>query len=188
MNYSLIFVLNLIPMRSYWLSIFLILSILVSCKNKEEKPEPVPKEVTEKIISEELSPQDIANLKLTEFALDPQTAQRLTDWQAYKKLDDIINNVKQADLNFFYNDDGDMESLVNNLKGGMPKSIQSEATQARILAIETQLLKLKSLANLSTTKKQELLGSIHGLLEAFYNLNFQMNAKVEADNITIEKP
>lgn len=80
MNYSLIFVLNLIPVRSYWLSIFLILSILVSCKNKEEKPEPVPKEVTEKIISEELSPQDIANLKLTEFALDPQTAQRLTDW------------------------------------------------------------------------------------------------------------
>ncbi|GAA4279976.1 hypothetical protein GCM10022260_03970 [Gaetbulibacter aestuarii] len=164
------------------------LSVLVGCKNKEDKQEPIPKEVTEKIISEELSPQDIAKLKLTEFALDPQTKQRISDWQAYNKLDDLIINVKNADLNLFYNDDGDMETLVKNLKGNMPKNIQSEATEARVLAIETQLLKLKSIANLSTTKKPELLASIHGLLEAFYNLNFQMNAKVEADNITIEKP
>ena len=173
----------------YWLNISVVLVLLVSCKKTEEKKQgSASKEETEKIISKELSPKDITDLKITEYALNAQTAKQIEDWHAYNKLEEVINNVKDADLNFFYETDDNVESLVNNLKNDMPKSIQSEATQARVLAIETQLLKLKSLANLSTTKKQELVASIKGLLEAWSNFNFQMNAKVEADNIIINKP
>ncbi|MFH4968450.1 hypothetical protein V8G61_09625 [Gaetbulibacter sp. M240] len=176
-------------MKFYWLAFGLLFTVLVSCKKSEDKSmEPVSKDVTEDIISNELSPQDINNLKLVAFALDPKTKQQIVDWQAYSKLEELIDNIKQADLNYFLNTDDDMQTMIKDLKGAMPKSIQSDATLARILAVETQLLKLKSLSNLSTTKKPELLDSIKDLLEAFYNLNFQMNSKVEADNINIEKP
>ena len=176
-------------MVRYGLKICTILVLLISCKKTEDKNQEEESKVkTEKIINSELSAKDIANLKITEYALDPQTAQQIEDWHAFDKLQEVIENVKQADLNFFYNDDESVESLINNLKNQMPKSIRSEATQARVLAVETQLLKLKSLSNLSTTKKPELLASIEGLLKSFSNFNFQMNAKVEADNIIVNKP
>ena len=176
-------------MKFYWLTLGLLFTVLISCKKTEDKSvEPASKGVTEDIISNELSPQDINNLELIAFDLDPKTKQQIVDWQAYTKLEELINNIQQADLNYFLNAEDDMQNMIKDLKGAMPKSIQSDATQARVLAVETQLLKLKSLSNLSTTKKPELLGSIKDLLEAFYNLNFQMNAKVEADNINIEKP
>lgn len=66
--------------------------------------------------------------------------------------------------------------------------MNSDATLARISALETHLYKLKSLANLESTSKDELLLTIKDFLISFSNFNFQMNQKIEADGINIAKP
>ncbi|MDA9775017.1 hypothetical protein N9B67_01725, partial [Algibacter sp.] len=78
--------------------------------------------------------------------------------------------------------------LLKDLKQNVPEALNSSSIVARILVLETKLLILESLANLSTTAKEELLETIKEFFVSFYTLSFQMNKKVEFDNRSIEKP
>jgi len=135
-----------------------------------------------------LSEKNIGKLKYIEYALDEKTEKTIEDWQEYYQLETVINNVKKADLTFFYDNDKNIKTLLKDLKKDIPDAVNSNATMARIIALETYLYKLKSLSNLDTTDKNDLLLSVKDFLISFSNLNFQMNQKIEADNINIEKP
>ena len=103
-------------------------------------------------------------------------------------MDEVISNVKKGDLTFFNDNEKAIELLIKELKQNVPKSLNSSSIHARILVLETKVLKLESLANLSTTTKEELLETIKEFFVSFYTLCFQMNKKVEFDNRSIEKP
>ncbi|WP_147677256.1 hypothetical protein [Algibacter pacificus] len=135
-----------------------------------------------------VSKKSISKLKFVEYALDARTEKMIEDWQEYFQLETVINNVKKADLSFFYDNDKNIKTLLKDLKKNIPEGVNSNATMARITALETYLYKLKSLSNLDTTNQNELLLCIKDFLKSFSNLNFQMNQKIEADNIIIDKP
>ena len=168
--------------------VLIALSVLLSfsaCKKTQETEAEVQTEVTDVL---ELSEKNIAKFKYIEYALDVKTEKAIEDWQEYFQLETVINNVKKADLAFFYDNDKNIVTLLKDLKKEIPKEVDSDATMARIVALETYLYKLKSLSNLDTTDKQELLLSVKDFLISFSNLNFQMNQKIEADNINISRP
>lgn len=168
--------------------ILIALSALLSfsaCKKTQDTPEEIQEEVTDVL---DLSEKNIAKFKYIEYALDVKTEKTIEDWQEYFQLETVINNVKKADLAFFHDNDKNIVTLLKDLKKNIPKEVNSDATMARIVALETYLYKLKSLSNLDTTDKKELLLSVKDFLISFSNLNFQMNQKIEADNIQILKP
>lgn len=138
--------------------------------------------------SQEITEKDLSNLNYIEFTLDVKTEKVVADWTEYNELQDIITNVKKGDLSYFDNEEKLISELIKNLKQNIRTEVDSDATLARIAALETKLYKLKSLSNLSTTSKQELIAAITAFLESFSNLNFQMNKKIEKDNQKIEKP
>ena len=163
-------------------SILTVLLLFISCKKTQET---TPEE-TEKQQSKNVTEKDISKLKYTEYALDSKTEVIIKDWQEYYQLKDIIDNVKKGDLSFFYDNEDTIQILIKKIKETIPTDIISDGILARLLVLETKLLKLKSLSNLSTTSKQELLNTIEEFLVAFSNVNFQMNKKVEFDNQNIE--
>ncbi|MCL5127479.1 hypothetical protein [Algibacter sp. L4_22] len=168
--------------------ILIVLSILLlfsACKKVQDTEVETQ---TEETTSQDLSEKNIAKLKYIEYALDAKTQKAIQDWQEYFQLETVINNVKKADLTFFYDNDKNIKTLLRDLKKDIPKEVNSPATLARISALETHLYKLKSLSNLDSTSKKELLLTIKDFLKSFSNLNFQMNQKIEADNINIIKP
>ncbi|WP_308991657.1 hypothetical protein QLS71_007470 [Mariniflexile litorale] len=136
----------------------------------------------------EIKEKDISKIKYTDYILDTRTENLMISWEAYKQLSEVINNVKKADLSFFQNNNKEVKELLVNLKQNIPNDVDSSSILSRISALETKILKLESLVNLSTTSKKELLVNIQDLLIAFSNLNLQMNKKIENDNIIIEKP
>lgn len=172
-------------MKLKFLGIVWVLLFFVSCKKKQDDAALV---VEKPVESQVIKVKDVAKIKYTDYILDSRAEDSIVNWMAYKQLDEVVNNLKKADLSFFKANEKNVKELVRNLKQTIPAEINNNAITARITALETQLLKLESLYNLSTTTKPELLENIRAFLVAFSNLNLQMNKKIEADNIIIERP
>jgi len=172
-------------MNIKFLSFLCVFMVLVSCKKNQDNVTLV---VKKPIDSQEIKEKDIAKIRYTDYILDTRAEDSIVNWMAYKQLSEVIINLKKADLSFFKENKKSVEELVRNLKQTIPAEIKNNAITARITALETQLLKLESLYNLSTTTRPELLENIQAFLISFSNLNLQMNKKIEADNIIIEKP
>ena len=160
--------------------------LLFSCKGSQEE-NVVTFDTAEKE-SEEITKKDIANLKYTDFILDSKTEVAIETWQEYIQLKDVINNVKNADLSFFNDNDETIKNLLKDFKKNIPEIVSTPSVLARIMVLETKIYKLESLSNLNTTTKKELIGVIKDFLVSFANLNLQMNKKLEKDGQSIIKP
>ena len=165
---------------------FCLTILLFSCNNNSKGTdagqtlkEPVSKSLTEK---------DISKLKYVEYVLDDKTGKVIEKWLKYKDLEDIIQNVKKGDLSYFNDNKKAIKTFLTEFKKDIPDTINTPSVNARITALETKLYKLESLSNLETTTKQELGETIKEFLQAYSNLNLQMNKKLENDSQHIEKP
>tara|TARA_R110002050_G_scaffold57866_7_gene130246 strand:+ start:35255 stop:35773 length:519 start_codon:yes stop_codon:yes gene_type:complete len=164
------------------LSLFI---MFTSCKQKQETNLSDSKD---KNTSKGITEKDLSKLNYIEFTLDEKTKKAIIDWNEYNELQSIVTNVKKGNLSYFDNDGDPIKELIKNSKQTIPTAVNSDATLARITALETKLYKLESSSNLSTTSKKELIETIKEFLESFSNLNFQMNKKLEKENQNIEKP
>ncbi|WP_298550178.1 hypothetical protein [uncultured Algibacter sp.] len=170
------------------IKILTLLSFLILFSACKKTQEDVSENQIEQNKSHEIAETDISNLKYVEYILDFKTEDIIEDWQEYVQLEEIITNIKKGDLVYFKDNEKVIQLLLKELKQNIPAPLKSESINSRILVLETKLLKLESLSNLTTTSKEELLDSIKEFLVAFSNLSFQMNKKVEFDNRSIEKP
>ena len=166
--------------------VFLSFLILFSaCKKTQED---ATEDQNEQNKSEEITEQDVSKLKYIEYALDSSTDDIIIDWAEYGQIEEVVANIKKGDLSFFNDNEKAIQLLLKELKQNMPEPLKSKSISSRILVLETKFLKLESLANLSTTTKEELLETIKEFFVSFYTLSFQMNKKIEFDNRSIEKP
>ncbi|WOD45251.1 hypothetical protein [Hwangdonia lutea] len=173
-------------MKLKLISLIGIFIVILSCKKTEEN-NPIEVDETENT-SQELTESDIAKLDFVDFGLDEKTERAIENWQEYYQLQDVVNNVKKGDLIFFSNNEEAIKTLLTDLKKNIPAPVNTPATLARLQVLDTKVLKLESLYNLSTTSKKELNATVKEFLVAVSNLNFQMNKKLEKDSRNIQKP
>lgn len=168
---------NLKLMRSLLLSIICLFFSLLSCNQKKENDVPIQVTVPTKKITE----SDISKLKFLEYGLDIKTEKAIESWEKYKELEDITAKLKKGDLTFFKDNSEAIKTFLKEFKEKIPDTLNTPSVEARVTALETKLYKLESLANLSTTTKEELSFTIKEFLESLSNLNLQMNKKLEKD-------
>lgn len=161
------------------------LTLLLACKNKTVESIDIQAEPAETVL---LTEKDVSKFKYNEYILDSKTKELVKDWIEYKQLTDVVSKIKKGDLTFIDNNDEDIALLISEQILNIPEALKSDAIISRLVILETRLLKLISLANLSSTNKTEFLKNTKAFLEAYSNLNFHMNKKVEFDNKTIERP
>jgi len=168
--------------------VLLILGVLfccLSCAKQEESN--VLNEIQEDTVSQ-ITKEDISKLNFREFILDAKAEKSLESWQKYYELDNIINNVNQANLTFFKNNNEILIAFIDDLKATTPEVIDTPLIMARLVVLETKIFKLEGVVNLSNPQKKELLSVIKECLSAFSNLNLQINKKFEKDSQNIQKP
>jgi hypothetical protein len=172
-------------MNIKFLSILSLVIIIFSCKKNEENSALVVEKLKE---SDEITVKDLSKIRYTDYILDSRTEDIVVNWVEYNQLQDAITKVKNGDLSFFNDNNKEIKELLKNLKQNIPIEVNTASILARITAFETKLYKLESLSNLATTTKPELIAVIKEFFVAFSNLNLQMNKKLEADTIIVEKP
>lgn len=156
-----------------------------SCKETDKTQEL---EIEKEVISSKITKSDIANLKYAQFLLDSKTSNSQEFWQKYGELNDVVLRVNQADLSFFKENHEVLIAFIKDLKETIPEEINTPLINARLLALETQMLKLEGVVNLSNPEKKEVLLVVKDFLTAFSNLNLQINKKIEKESQNIVKP
>ncbi|MCB4798497.1 hypothetical protein [Neotamlana laminarinivorans] len=166
--------------------VFLVCVFLInSCRKKIDK---AILEEHQHTFTHVVSEQEVSKLRIVEYALDAKTENQIKDWEAYFELQNIINEVKRGDLGFLRTQENEVNLLLINLEKNIPEAVDTPSISARILVLKTTMLKLKSLVNLDTVAKPEILDAIKEFLMAFNNVNFQLNKKIEFDTREINRP
>ena len=158
---------------------------LYSCNesNNKNKKSKIP-EQTIAIISK----TDISKLKFTEFILDDKAKRSLESWEKYFELNTIVNNAKQADFSFFTDNNEIILAFIKDIKSSIPDTVNTPLILARLIALETKMLKLEAVLNFSNQEKKETLLLLKEFFVSFSNLNFQINKKFEKESQNIQKP
>ncbi|MFH6768402.1 hypothetical protein V8G56_06625 [Gaetbulibacter aquiaggeris] len=172
-------------MRTYFLGAFFISFALLSCGKQKESDH---KASIEELVPTKISEKDISKFKFLEYSIDIKTEKEIENWSSFKELEDLVIRVKKGDLSYFKDNNDAIVKFVIELKEKIPDTLNTPSVNARINALETKILKLESLYNLSSTSKEELSLIIKEFLESVSNLNLQMNKKLEKDSQIIETP
>ena len=158
---------------------------MLSCKNNKTDQSNINVVVQD---STSITKADIEKLNYIEFILDTESDKEMVGWQKYREMADRINEIKNGDLSYFKGDKKIVETFIQEFTNTAPLNVNEEAIQARILIVKTMYLKLNNTVNMTTSSKSDIKKSISDLLEAFSNLNYQINKKFEKDSQNIEKP
>lgn len=172
---------------NYFMRLFLSMLLLVlisSCKNNNQEVLKTVEETT----TTELTAQDINNLKYNDYVLDAKAQNLLIDWQRFQELNIQMGYLKQGDLNFFKNQQEEVQVLFDSLKVKIPKPINTKPIISRITVLETKALKLHTNLSLLNIEKATRLSSVKEVLVAYANLILQINKKIEYDANVYERP
>ena len=160
---------------------------MFGCKSEPKPTETVEaKKTTED--SERITAKDIEKLRYTDYILSADAKAATATWQKYNDLEAQIELLKKGNLSFFRTEKTLLKTYIEDLKKEQPVAVKSPSIDARILVLETQLLKLQSYSTLSNIKKADILKTIKDFLISFANLNLQINKKLEFESQIIEIP
>ncbi len=168
--------------------IFIVLSFLTLIMGCKKAQEEYTEYQTRENESQLLTEKEVSKFKYVDYILDSATHELAKDWTEYMQFNDAVLKIKKGDWTFFKDNEEVIELLIYEHKLNIPETLKSESVISRLVILETRLLKLKSLTNLSTINKKELIENTKAFLVAFSNLNFQLNKKVEFTKRTIERP
>lgn len=168
------------------LGVILVLLFLVACKGNEEKNEVFEKSISKRV--QLIEKEDIKSINYLDYSLDQKIKNELSTWLQYNQVENIIDEIKKADLSFFKGDKEVVKTTIKEFEETMPDQIKTDAVQARALVVKNMYLRLHNIINLDTSTKEDLKKGIKDLLVAFSNFNFQVNKKYERDAQIIIKP
>lgn len=164
---------------------FLICVCLISCQDSNKQ---IVEENVEEVSQASITKTDIENLKYIEFLPDAKVKTQIEGWEKYNELNQIVKDVKGANLSFFKANDEIVQALCEELKSTIPESMNTPQIFSRIVALETKIFKLESFVNQTNVKKNNLLDVVKEFLVAYSNFNLQMNKKIERESQNIQKP
>ena len=170
-----------------FISTILILVCLISCKKYSEVTEQkIEREVVKDTLS--LSKKDIAKIKYLDYGIDAKAKNTLDSWLVYNIISKAVEDLKNANFDFFIEDEAVFASALEDLDTTIPENINTASIRARVLVLKTKLYKLEEATRLTTTSKKEHLLIVKEVLEAFSYVTLLVNKKFEKEAQNIIKP
>lgn len=159
------------------LNIFLLL--MMSCGGDAPDPESTNNASAQS--KQKITEKTIDGLEYTDFVLSNEAEQEVSGWEKYQELAIQISYLKKADLSFFNGDRKLLNDFIIEFKAGLPEKLNTNPIQSRLTILETKILKLHDNLILSNIDLKLQLESIKEVLEAFSNLNYRIDKKLEFD-------
>jgi 4-hydroxy-3-methylbut-2-en-1-yl diphosphate synthase IspG/GcpE len=160
--------------------------LLISCSDDKSTSESL---VTEKANQKNvITAKAIENFEYTDYVLSSNAEDVVADWEKYQELALQIGYLKKADFSFFTSEKLILKTFFQDFRTNIPDQLVTNTIESRMVIIETMLLKLNENLTIDNIDISIKLSGIKDVLEAFSNLNYQINRKVEFDVYDKIKP
>ncbi|WP_299782108.1 hypothetical protein [uncultured Formosa sp.] len=166
------------------ISIILMCLCLWACDTEDKKV----KKIEEVPVSGVVFQDDIVKLKYVDYGLDAKAKSDVLLWEKFIELEIIMSQLKVGDISYFQRESKEIVLLMKELRESIPDVVNTPSIQARLVTLETKMLKLQGTLILRNIPKEEHLQNVKEVLVAYSNLNLQINKKYEKDAQKIEKP
>lgn len=153
--------------------------ILISCGDQAKTSKSSSTEVADQ--KNPITAKTIENLNYSDYALSSNAERIVEEWEKYQELSIQVSYLKKADLSFFNGEQKLLKDFIKEFKAKIPDTLQTNPIISRTTVIETSLLRLNENLILDNIDDNLKLESIEGVLEAFSNLNYQINKKLVRD-------
>ena len=159
---------------------FFLVAILLSniqCRNTEDKTLATKQETQTELTR--ITPQDITDIKYTEYVLSDLAQKEVDTWTKFKELSVEVENLKNGNLSFFKDDKTILQALIADIKNEIPDSINSSSIIVRLSVLETAMYKFDETINLQSSSKDAIIKDVENLLLAYNNCVYQINKVIE---------
>ena len=159
---------------------FFLVAILLSniqCRNTEDETLATKQETQTELTR--ITPQDITDIKYTEYVLSDLAQKEVDTWTKFKELSVEVENLKNGNLSFFKDDKTILQALIADIKNEIPDSINSSSIIVRLSVLETAMYKFDETINLQSSSKEAIIKDIENLLLAYNNCVYQINKVIE---------
>lgn len=173
-------------MKYFYVFTGLVILSFFSCGDKQSDAKTKADQKSEQTSG--ITSRNIENFRYNDYVLSMDAEEATSSWAEFVELSEQIEFLKKADLSFFIQDEETLKTFLIEFKESIPEPINTNPINARILVLETRLLKLHNDLTLDNIPKEEQLKSIKNLLEAKSNLNFVINKKLEFEANDVGRP
>lgn len=173
-------------MKYFYVCLVFVLLSFLNCVNKESNAKSEIDEKSEQTL--DITRGDIESFRYNDYVLSSEADEATSAWAEFVEFSNQIEFLKKADITFFKQDEETLKAFLTEFKENIPEELNTNPIKARILVLETRLLKLHNDLTLDNISKNEQLKSIKNLLEAKSNLNFVINKKLEFEANDVGRP
>ena len=153
--------------------------ILISCTGDKSTATVLETESADQEVK--ITAKAIESFDYTDYALSTNAELVVANWEKYQELGIQISYLKKADLSFFNGDKEVLKKFIDEFTSTIPSELNTNPIVSRTVIIETALLKLNESLTLDNIGGRIKLANIKEVLEAFSNMNYQVNKKLERD-------
>jgi hypothetical protein len=151
----------------------------VSCSGDKSTTTITDTESTEQEVN--ITVKAIEDFDYIDYALSSNAEALVANWEKYQELGIQISYLKKADLSFFNGDKEVLKKFIDEFTSTIPSELNTNPIVSRTVIIETALLKLNESLTLDNIGGRIKLANVKEVLEAFSNMNYQVNKKLERD-------
>lgn len=158
---------------------FLIIALLLSCKNKKEQD-------TQEY-SEQLKAVSTIKSEHRIIPLNPKSEELVKDWPEYQKFSDLIGQYQEISLTDALLNSKELSEMAQQLKDSIRiERLDIPSIKMRLNVLHSETMRLADMATIPTITEMSILKENNNVIQAFSALNLKINNMYSMEKLNDE--
>ena len=158
---------------------FLIIALLLSCKNKNEQG-------TQEYF-EQLETESTMKSEHRIIPLNPKSEELVQDWPEYEKFSDLVGQYQEITLTDALLDSKELSEMAKQLRDSIRiERLNIPSIKMRLNVLHSETMRLADMATIPTITEMSILKENNNVIQAFSALNLKINNMYSMEKLNDE--
>ena len=158
---------------------FVIMALLLSCKNKNEQ--------NMQEYSEQLEAESTMKTEHRIIPLSPKSEERVKDWPEYQKFSDLVGQYQEITLTDALLDSKELSEIAQQLRDSVRiEGLDIPSIKMRLNVLYSETMRLADMATIPTITEMSILKENNNVIQAFSALNLKINNMYSMEKLNEE--
>ena len=158
---------------------FLIIALLLSCKNKNEQ--------NMQEYSDQLKTESTIKSEHRIIPLSPKSEELVKDWPEYQKFSDLVGRYQEITLTDALLDSEELSEMAKQLKDSIRiEQLNIPSIKMRLNVLHSETMRLADMSTIPTITEMSILKENNNVIQAFSALNLKINNMYSMEKLNDE--
>jgi len=158
---------------------FLIIALLLSCKNKNDQDTEA--------YSEQLKAEGTIKSEHRIIPLNPKSEELVKDWPEYQKFSDLVGQYQEISLTDALLNSKELSEMAQQLRDSVRiERLDIPSIKMRLNVLHSETMRLADMATIPTITETSILRENNNVIQAFSALNLKINNMYSMEKLNDE--